>query len=126
MHGCGWRDCGARAKIAIPADARHHVALPMRRHRQAKIVATVGPASRDPATLRALQQAAALGAQLGLAVHAGHGLSVANVGPVAAIPEIEELNIGHAIIGRAIFVGLREAVREIRAAMDDAREADRF
>jgi pyridoxine 5-phosphate synthase len=83
-------------------------------------------APRDPKTLRALQQAAALGAQLGLAVHAGHGLSVTNVGPVAAIPEIEELNIGHAIVGRAIFIGLRDAVREIRTAMDDAREADRF
>jgi pyridoxine 5-phosphate synthase len=45
---------------------------------------------------------------------------------VAAIPEIEELNIGHAIVGRAIFVGMVEAVREIRRAMDDAREADRF
>jgi pyridoxine 5-phosphate synthase len=44
-----------------------------------------------------------------------------NVAPVAAIPEIEELNIGHAIVGRAIFVGLAEAVREIRAAMDAAR-----
>jgi pyridoxine 5-phosphate synthase len=61
-----------------------------------------------------------------MAVHAGHGLSVHNVGPVAAIPEIEELNIGHAIVGRAIFVGLAGAVREIRQAMDDAREADRF
>lgn len=83
-------------------------------------------APRDPATLRALQTSASLGASLGLAVHAGHGLSVANVGPVAAIPEIEELNIGHAIVGRAIFVGLRDAVKEIREAMDDAREADRF
>jgi pyridoxine 5-phosphate synthase len=83
-------------------------------------------APRDPSTLASLQHAAALGASLGLAVHAGHGLSVANVGPVAAIPEIEELNIGHAIVGRAIFVGLRDAVREIRQAMDDAREADRF
>ena len=83
-------------------------------------------APRDPSTLRALRDAAALGASLGLAVHAGHGLSVDNVGPVAAIPEIEELNIGHAIVGRAIFVGLDAAVREVRAAMDEAREADLF
>jgi pyridoxine 5-phosphate synthase len=72
-------------------------------------------------TLAALREAAALGARLGLAVHAGHGLTVRNVGPVAAIPEIEELNIGHSIVSRAIFVGLAESVREMRAAMDAAR-----
>jgi pyridoxine 5-phosphate synthase len=48
-------------------------------------------------------------------------LTVANVGAVAAIPEIEELNIGHSIVSRAIFVGLTEAVREMRKAMDSAR-----
>lgn len=78
-------------------------------------------ASADPATLRALRDASRHGASIGLAVHAGHGLTVQNVGPVAAIPEIEELNIGHSVIGRAIFVGLTEAVRELRRAMDDAR-----
>ncbi|MCE2900783.1 MAG: pyridoxine 5'-phosphate synthase [Gemmatimonas sp.] len=83
-------------------------------------------APSDPATLRALRDAAQLGASLGLAVHAGHGLSVDNVRPVAAIPEIEELNIGHAIIGRAIFVGLDAAVREVRSAMDEARAAHRY
>ncbi len=72
-------------------------------------------------TLLALRKAATLGAGLGLAVHAGHGLTVRNVGAVAAIPEIEELNIGHSIISRAIFVGLVESVREMRAAMDAAR-----
>ena len=71
--------------------------------------------------LDALRDAAALGASLGLAVHAGHGLTTANVGPVAAIPEIEELNIGHHVISRAIFVGLDAAVRELRTAMDAAR-----
>jgi pyridoxine 5-phosphate synthase len=75
---------------------------------------------RGPA-LDALRDAAALGASLGLAVHAGHGLTTGNVGPVAAIPEIEELNIGHHVISRAIFVGLDTAVRELRAAMDSAR-----
>jgi pyridoxine 5-phosphate synthase len=78
-------------------------------------------APRDAATLAALRDAARHGASIGLAVHAGHGLDVANVGPVAAIPEIEELNIGHSVIGRAIFVGLVEAVRELRRAMDAAR-----
>ncbi len=78
-------------------------------------------AAADPRTLRALAASATAAASRGLSVHAGHGLSIENVGPVAVIPEIEELNIGHAIIGRAIFVGLSEAVREIRAAMDAAR-----
>jgi pyridoxine 5-phosphate synthase len=58
-----------------------------------------------------------------VAVHAGHGLSVDNVAPVAAIPAIQELNIGHAIVGRAIFIGLEAAVREVRAAMDRARSS---
>lgn len=78
-------------------------------------------APQDPATLRALCDASRHAATLGLAVHAGHGLTVENVGPVAAIPEIEELNIGHSVVSRAIFVGLATAVRELRAAMDAAR-----
>ena len=71
--------------------------------------------------LDALRSGARLGASLGLAVHAGHGLTTANVGPVASIPDVEELNIGHHVISRAIFVGLDAAVREMRAAMDAAR-----
>lgn len=71
--------------------------------------------------LDALRDGARLAASLGLAVHAGHGLTTANVGPVAAIPEVEELNIGHHVISRAIFVGLEAAVRELRHAMDAAR-----
>ena len=75
----------------------------------------------DPRHIAALQEAARDGHALGLAVHAGHGLTVANVGPVAAIPECEELNIGHAIVAHAVFVGLPEAVRAMRRAMDAAR-----
>lgn len=78
-------------------------------------------ASEAHGTIGALREAAALAARLGLAVHAGHGLTVRNVMPVAAIPEIEELNIGHSIVSRALFVGLAESVREMRAAMDAAR-----
>jgi len=74
-----------------------------------------------PLTLAALRDAARRGASIGLAVHAGHGLTTDNVGPVAAIPEIEELNIGHSVVSRAVFVGLAEAVRELRSAMDSAR-----
>ena len=77
----------------------------------------------DPRTLAALQDSARIGASMGLAVHAGHGLTVANVGPVAAIPEIEELNIGHSIVSRSVFVGLFAAVHEMRGRMDAARRA---
>ena len=75
----------------------------------------------DPRTLAALRDAAAHGRAMGLAVHAGHGLSLANVEPVAAIAEIEELNIGHAIVGHAIFVGLDEAVARMLDAMARGR-----
>ncbi|HJQ53870.1 MAG TPA: pyridoxine 5'-phosphate synthase [Gemmatimonadaceae bacterium] len=85
-----------------------------------------GTYSRQPesdATLDALRDAARRAADLGIAVHAGHGLTVANVGLVARIPEIEELNIGHSIISRAIFVGLDQAVKEMREAMRAARSS---
>ncbi|HEY2163325.1 MAG TPA: pyridoxine 5'-phosphate synthase [Gemmatimonadaceae bacterium] len=80
-----------------------------------------GPYAHRSDHLRDLRDAAAHGASIGLAVHAGHGLTTTNVGPVAAIPEIEELNIGHWVIARAIVVGLADAVRELRFAMDAAR-----
>ncbi len=73
--------------------------------------------------LERLRRAAALAADKGLAVHAGHGLNVRNVRPVARIPEVEELNIGHAIVGRAIFVGLKAAVAEMKEIL--AEEAAR-
>ena len=81
-------------------------------------------ASADPATLEALRDGARRGRAAGLAVHAGHGLTVRNVGPVAALADIEELNIGHTIVSRAVFVGIGESVREMRRAMDRARSAD--
>jgi pyridoxine 5-phosphate synthase len=64
-----------------------------------------------------LRRAAKHGADMGLFVHAGHGLTYANVAPVAAIAEIEELNIGHSVMSRAIMVGMGEAVLEMRRAM---------
>jgi pyridoxine 5-phosphate synthase len=75
----------------------------------------------DDRALRALQDAARQAATLGLAVHAGHGLTTANVGPVAAIPQIEELNIGHSLVSNAVYVGLPATVRAMRAAMQAAR-----
>jgi pyridoxine 5-phosphate synthase len=79
----------------------------------------------NPRSLRALVDASELGRSLGLAVHAGHGLTVRNVGPVAAIAAIEELNIGHSIVSRAIFVGLAQSIAEMREAMVSARRAAR-
>ena len=77
----------------------------------------------DAKVLRALEDASRHGAGIGLAVHAGHGLTVGNVAPIARIPEIEELNIGHSVVSRAVFVGITEAVRELRRVMDSARGA---
>ena len=78
----------------------------------------------DDATLEELRAAARHGVEVGLAVHAGHGLSIGNVRPVSAIAEIEELNIGHSIVSRALFVGLAAAVAEMRGAMSAARMFD--
>jgi pyridoxine 5-phosphate synthase len=69
-----------------------------------------------------LRAAAARGKRLGVAVHAGHGLTYRNVQPVAAIPEIEELNIGHSVVSRAVLVGMDRAVREMRELIDRARD----
>ena len=74
-----------------------------------------------PAALAELAAAARQARSLGLAVHAGHGLTYENVGPVAALPEVEELNIGHSIISRALFVGVERAVGEMRERIDRAR-----
>ena len=73
--------------------------------------------------LTRLVEGAELGAEAGLEVHAGHGLNYDNVAAVAAIPEIVELNIGHYLVGEAIFVGLGESVARMRAIMDEARES---
>jgi pyridoxine 5-phosphate synthase len=116
------RDAGIRASLFIDPDRD---SVTQSRDLGADAVelhtGSYAHASGQGAALDALRDAAALGASLGLAVHAGHGLTTDNVGPVADIPEIEELNIGHHVISRAIFVGLDTAVRELRAAMDAAR-----
>ena len=68
-----------------------------------------------------IKDAAKQAAALGLEVHAGHGLTFSNVQPIAAIDEIAELNIGHFLVGEAVFMGLGEAVKEMKRLMDDAR-----
>jgi pyridoxine 5-phosphate synthase len=74
-----------------------------------------------PRLLEQLQTAAAEAASLGLEVHAGHGIDYETVKPVAAIPQVVELNIGHFLIGEAIFIGLGPAIQRMRALMDEAR-----
>ena len=71
--------------------------------------------------LARLHAAVAHGKTLGLEMHAGHGLTFDNVGPVAAMPDLHELNIGHFLIGEAVFTGLGPAIARMRAAMDAAR-----
>lgn len=73
--------------------------------------------------LKRITEAAAYAHQKGLRVNAGHGLHYHNVAPIAAIPEMVELNIGHAIIARAVFTGLTEAVAEMRRLMVEARQS---
>jgi pyridoxine 5-phosphate synthase len=77
---------------------------------------------RDSSALDTLKRAAAVAKDLGLAVHAGHGLTYLNVQPVAAIPEIEELNIGHSVVSRAVLDGMEPAVAAMAALVRAARK----
>ncbi len=80
-----------------------------------------GDGARIAHELERVRRAAEHGARIGLEIHAGHGLALDSVRPIAAIPQIMELNIGHFLVGEAIFLGLDEAVRAMRAAMDEGR-----
>lgn len=71
--------------------------------------------------LERIRAAAEYGAGIGLEVHAGHGLTFDNVKPIAAIPQVRELNIGHFLIGEAVFIGLEASIRKMRQLMDEAR-----
>ena len=118
------RDAGIRVSLFIEADPRQLEAAvvlgaPVVELHTGRYCELEGDAKQ--AELARLQKAAALCARLGLECHAGHGLSYGDVGPVAAIPDVRELNIGHFLIGEAIFVGLEAAIREMRRVMDAAR-----
>ena len=80
-----------------------------------------GDSERLSAELKRIADMAALAAKNGIEPHAGHGLTYENVQPIAAIPQLAELNIGHYLVGEAVFVGLENAVRRMRELMDDAR-----
>jgi pyridoxine 5-phosphate synthase len=118
------RRAGVRVALFIDPDARQieaaaQAAAPViELHTGAYAEAAGGERATELERLRA---GARLGSSLGLEVHAGHGLNYHNVQPVAALREIVELNIGHALIGHAVFVGLAAAVREMKALMRSAR-----
>lgn len=122
------RDAGCRVSIFIAADqpqieAAHRIgAQVIELHTGAYCDAHAEGrfAVRDD-ELRKLTDMAAFADDLGLEVHAGHGLTYDCVGPVAALPQVAELNIGHFLIGEAIFRGLRPAIAEMRRIMDEAR-----
>jgi pyridoxine 5-phosphate synthase len=122
------KDAGIRVSLFIAADpaqieAAHAIGAPVvelhtgaycDHHADGDI------AARD-AELARLTDGAKRAADLGIEVHMGHGLTYDTVGPVAAMPEVMELNIGHFLIGEAVFVGLPEAIGTMRRAMDAAR-----
>jgi pyridoxine 5-phosphate synthase len=79
------------------------------------------PVSDRARLLEKIREAAAYGEKLGLEIHAGHGLTYDNVKPIAAIPQIRELNIGHFLVGEAMFIGLEASIRQMRQLMNEAR-----
>ena len=122
------RDAGCRVSLFVAADAAQIEAA-------ARIGAAVvelhtgaycdhhadGQFAERDAELSRLAEMSRLAHARGLEVHAGHGLTYDTVSPVAAFPEVMELNIGHFLIGESIFMGLKPAIREMRRFMDEAR-----
>jgi len=128
------RECGLFVSLFIDPDPRQIEAAQKAGAQQVELCtaayaeATLGARAihsegraRAVAELQRLREAAALAAQYGLHVAAGHGLTYRNVSEVAAVPEITEFNIGHNIIARAVLTGLSEAVREMRARIREAK-----
>ena len=122
------REANIRVSLFIEPDARQieaaiRLGAPVVEFHTGKYAHAEG-AERE-AELRRLTDAVALAAKNGIEPHAGHGLTFENVQPIAAIPQIAELNIGHYLIGEAIFIGLEESVRKMRTLMDVARPSTR-
>jgi len=118
------RDAGIRVSLFIAPDERQlEAALRLGAPVVEFHTGEYAHASGDQVAveLKKIADMAALAAKNGIEPHAGHGLSFENVQPVAAIPQIAELNIGHYLIGEAVFVGLEGAIRRMRELMDDAR-----
>ena len=126
------RQAGIRISLFVEPDRRqieaaaHVGAQVVELHTGAYCLAVRERSPRADALLARLGEAAAMAHGLGLEVHAGHGIDYETVGRIAAIPEVVELNIGHFLIGEAIFAGLEPAIRRMRSLMDKvagAREA---
>lgn len=122
------REAGCRVSIFIAADQRQiesaaRIRAPViELHTGAYCDAhTEGRFDERDAELERLREMSTFAASLGLEVHAGHGLTYDTVQPVAAFPEVKELNIGHFLIGESIFRGLTPAIAEMRRLMDEAR-----
>jgi pyridoxine 5-phosphate synthase len=117
-------DAGIRVSMFIEPDRKQ---IDAARNLGAPVVelhtgayANAGLDTRDK-LLRHIHNGAEFGADLGLEIHAGHGLSYDNVMPIAAIPHIRELNIGHFLIGEAVFIGLEASIKRMRGLMNEAR-----
>ncbi len=115
---------GIRVSLFVEPDARQidasiRLGVPVLELHVGRYAELEGSAQTEE--LRRLEDAAVLAAKNGIEVHAGHGITFDNVAPIAAIAQVRELNIGHFLIGEALFVGLGEAVARMRAAMDAAR-----
>ena len=122
------RSAGIRVSLFIEADERQlDVALrlgaPVVEFHTGEYAHAFLDGDRDKVEreLRRITDMAALAAKNGIEPHAGHGLTFENVQPIAAIPQIAELNIGHYLIGEAVFVGLETAIRRMRELMDEVR-----
>jgi pyridoxine 5-phosphate synthase len=118
------RDAGIRVSLFIEPSARQidaavRLGAPVVELHTGRYCDLSGEAQAEE--LRRLTDAAALAAKNGIEVHAGHGLTYDNVAAIAAIRQVRELNIGHFVIGEAIFIGIAESVTRMRAAMDAAR-----
>jgi pyridoxine 5-phosphate synthase len=118
------RTAGIRVSLFIEPDARQieaaiRLGVPVVEFHTGRYAHLDG--SERTVELRRITDAVALAAKNGIEPHAGHGLTFDNVLPVAAIPQLAELNIGHFLIGEAIFIGLESSVRKMRELMDSAR-----
>ena len=118
------RDAGIRVSLFIEADPRQleaavSLGAPVVELHTGRYCEVEG--AERAAELARIQKAAALCETLGLECHAGHGLNYGNVAPISAIANVRELNIGHFLVGEAIFVGFVPAIREMRRLMDEAR-----